>query len=406
MLHAARTFLDPSSHPPPTNLSYSSSMNPFDAAEPAPGEPTPPPYELSPEYETKISEALQRSLHVSQSRPPSASRATPAWETWDENAFEAAQAAGRQSRGGGSETGRTDWSMTSPMRSMSSDSPVGSGASGSKEMPSWLGDDGRLIAGRRSAPGGVYSPATSRPSRTSAQTTSPIEQVSRNRLRHFDEEAGIDNPPPSFTASRSDRLGMSGPSYSLDTPPTSYRQHRSPSASRGGPPLSPTSSSSSSSSRHLYTQSDATQPRSPSNPPLPARHSLPPPHATDRQRRGSHGAQALSVNSHSPHLKFDPSVAYQNNYNSYSTPPHGAVNAASLYRYAEETASMVIAESKLTQLPIHSLVPPSRLFSMLPQPPPHRYPDPNPIHMLLPHRMNPYSQLQLDNKAYSHNTQL
>lgn len=314
-------------HSPATFSPYTSSraMDPFDAAEPTAGDTVPPPYELSQEdYETKISDALQRSLRIAQSRPSSsASRAPSAYEVWDQDAFEAAQAAGRQSRGAGSEAGAPDVER----RRMSNIS-MGMSA-GQKERPIWLGEDGQVIAGRRSAPGGPIGNGRSsadagyRPSRASAATTSPIEEISRRRLRRYDEEAGIDNPPPPFAAARNDSLGaLSGPS-SFSGPTSNRPRH---SASRSGPPLSPSSSSSSSSSRNGYFSSDAPQ----STLAMPSHHSLPPMSSHSRQRRDTFGMHDPSSKSESPRLAFDPAVAYQNNYAYSSTP--AAANASAFYR--------------------------------------------------------------------------
>ncbi|KAG8856809.1 hypothetical protein FRB96_006313 [Tulasnella sp. 330] len=306
--------------------SYTSTMDPFDAAELPPADSVPPPYELSQvDYETKISDTLQQSLRIAHhSRPSSsASRAPSSYEVWDQDAFDGAQAGGRQSRGAGSEAGGLDMQR----RRMSSNTAVNMSAA-QKERPGWLGEDGQAMNGRRSAPGGPIANGRSstdigqRPSRAMAATTSPIEEVSRNRLiRRYDEEAGIDNPPPPFAAARNDGLGaLSGSSG----PPSAYRSRHS--ASQSGPPLSP-SSSSSSSSRTVYLGSDAPQ----SAPSMQSRHSMPPLPSHSRQRRDRDLSDPQS-NSESPRLNFDPAVAYQSNY-AYSGKP-AAANASAFYSSA------------------------------------------------------------------------
>lgn len=339
MLHAAisRNYLatSRSEYTNPAILS-SSFMNPFVGAEPHPNDPIPPTYELSQnEYDTKIADALQQSLYISQSGPPP-NRTNSGWQTWDDDAFQAAQAAERQYQAGGS-------GVDAQRRRVSSTMTFGSGAE-TKERPDWLGEAGpggsSSTAGRRSAPvmsyGGRSSSAglSARPSRSSSQTTSPTEENATRRLnRYLDEEAGIENPPPPFAApngyrSGLDRQGSSGSSYALDSPPPP------PSAYRASPQQLPTRSSPSPNPRLQNRYSDLPQPRvSPTPPPLHNRHSLPvpPPGADTRHRRSSFSPQANSgpARTLAPRIAFDPAVAYESPYATFSP---GPAAAASFYR--------------------------------------------------------------------------
>ncbi|KAG9015502.1 hypothetical protein FRB94_000107 [Tulasnella sp. JGI-2019a] len=304
-----------SHHPsatPSSYSSYSTTMDQFDTAEPQPGDSVPPPYEFSQvEYETKISDALEQSLRISQSRPSSSASRTPS--SWEQDGYDAVQAAGRQSRGAGSDAGGLD----NQRRRISSNTAISMGA-GQKERPSWLGEDGQVMGGRRSAPGGPIGNGRSadvayRPSRASTQTTSPIEEYSRNRLvRRYDEEAGIDNPPPPFGTAKYD--GSSGPS-AYNAPVSQRPRHQT---SQSGPPLSPSSSS----SRYGYLGADSPQPV----PSSQNRHSLPPPRS---QRREQYDQASTTA---APRLAFDPAVAYQSNY-AYSGSP-AAANASAFYSSA------------------------------------------------------------------------
>lgn len=194
-------------------------MDPF-AAVPNSNEPAPPPYISQVEEDEKIADALQRSLvleDVNERRPNSSQR----WSTNSPNFQQTARQSPRPvvplpSPPGTANT--VDSRLSSLGRAGSSSShhrqnSISSSSNGttssygssrhSKERPAWYNEAG--LGGRASGRLYATSPATmsNGTSGQSSQPTSPVEEPGYQRryfARAVDEEAGIDNPPPSFQA--------------------------------------------------------------------------------------------------------------------------------------------------------------------------------------------------------------
>lgn len=327
-------------------------MDPFSAS-PNATEPAPPPYLSQVEYDEKVADALQRSIvlqDVNVRRPNSSQR-------WSANSPNLQQTA-RQSpqhvvplpsppgtantadsrvsalgRAGSSSSHHRQNSISSSSNGTASSYGSYGSSRHSKERPSWYNEAG--LGGRGSGRLFVSSPATmsNGTSGPSSQPTSPAEEPGYQRRYVpgvLDEEAGIDNPPPSFQAAlTAPTPGSLSPARSTPSARSSYDTVTSSSAF-------PNAASSSTSPRTSYDGHGAA-PRlsAPQYPPHVGQRgtystsSVPGSLPEGRRRRGSSAASSsygaavgfaaslsgsgpvpITTNGNGPQLVVDKALAY------------------------------------------------------------------------------------------------
>ncbi|KAG8907458.1 hypothetical protein FRC01_007676 [Tulasnella sp. 417] len=217
-------------------------MDPF-AAVPNSNEPAPPPYLSQVEYDEKLADTLQRSLVLEDAnarRPTSRQRWSANSPTFQQTARQSPRPLVPPPSSPGtvntadsrlSALGRAGSSSSHHRQNSISSSSNGTASSyassrNSKERPAWYNEAG--LGGRGSGRMFVSSPATmsNGTSGPSSQPTSPVEEPGYQRPfypRVLDEEAGIDNPPPSFqTALTAPAPGSLSPARSTPSARSSY----------------------------------------------------------------------------------------------------------------------------------------------------------------------------------------